>query len=158
MCAKAVVGEDLWSAKVRDNDLKSELLPMIEWDHRLRHGASIDTRYLGTRMNTWMDADIPNELTHCWSHFAAALRRTTALFSRLAERVTALDLTPLVPSASSLRSSTSSTCVKTSAHDTTPRGPRWNQCHRTAHLSQSGCSLNEWHSNKVVGASASVRR
>ena len=51
-------------------------------------------------MNTWMDADIRTELTQCWSHFdaedtAAALRRTTALFSRVAERVaTALDLTP----------------------------------------------------------------
>lgn len=100
MCAKAVVREELWSAKVRDNDLKSELLRVIEWDHRLRYGASIDTRYLGTRMNTWMDADIRNELTHCWGHFdavdtAAALRRTTALFSRLAERVAmALGLTP----------------------------------------------------------------
>lgn len=44
MCAKAVVRDELWSAKVRDNDLKGELLRMIEWDHRLRYGASIDTR------------------------------------------------------------------------------------------------------------------
>lgn len=100
MCAKAVVRHELWSAKLRDNDLKGELLRLIEWDHQMRYGPSIDTRYLGTRMNTWMDADIRHELTHCWSHFdaadtAAALRRTTALFSRLAERVaTALDLTP----------------------------------------------------------------
>jgi hypothetical protein len=49
-------------------------------------------------MNMWMDADIRSELLHCWSHFdaadtAAALRRTTALFSRLSERVAvALDL------------------------------------------------------------------
>ncbi|WP_425005022.1 aminoglycoside 6-adenylyltransferase [Mycolicibacterium sp. S3B2] len=98
MCAKAVVRDELWSAKLRDNDLKDELLRMIEWDHRLRYGASIDTRYLATRMNTWMDADIRSELSHCWSRFdaadtAAALRRTTALFSRLSERVaTALDL------------------------------------------------------------------
>ena len=54
----------------------------------------MDTHYLGTRMNTWMDADIRHELTHCWSHFdatdtAAALLRTTGLFSRLAERVAA---------------------------------------------------------------------
>ncbi len=85
---------------MRDNDLKGELLRVIEWDHRLRYGASVDTRYLGTRMNTWMDADIRNELTYCWGHFdaadtATALRRTTALFSRLAERVeAALDLPP----------------------------------------------------------------
>ncbi|WP_263995404.1 aminoglycoside 6-adenylyltransferase [Mycobacterium yunnanensis] len=49
MCAKAVVRDELWSAKLRDNDLKDELLRMIEWDHRWRYGASIDTRYLATR-------------------------------------------------------------------------------------------------------------
>ncbi|MFB1298522.1 aminoglycoside 6-adenylyltransferase [Mycobacterium sp. pW049] len=94
MCAKAIVRDELWSAKLRDHDLKGELLRMIEWDHQLRYGPSIDTRYLGTRMTTWMDADIRGELSHCWSHFdaadtAAALRRTTALFSRLSERVAA---------------------------------------------------------------------
>ncbi|WP_269087785.1 aminoglycoside 6-adenylyltransferase [Mycobacteroides abscessus] len=100
MCANAVVRDKLWSAKLRDNDRKSELLRMIEWDHQSRYGASVDTRHLGTRMNTCMDADIRNELTHCWSHFdagdtAAALRRPTGLFSRLAERVaTALGLPP----------------------------------------------------------------
>lgn len=73
---------------------------MIEWDHRLRCRASVDTRYLGTRMNTWMDADIRHALTHCWSHFdaadtAAALRHTTALFSWLGKRVAmALSLPP----------------------------------------------------------------
>jgi|KBSSwiStaDraftv2_1062776.scaffolds.fasta_scaffold111916_1 aminoglycoside 6-adenylyltransferase len=98
MCAKAIVRDELWSAKLRDNDLKGELLRMIELDHQLRYGPSIDTRYLATRMNTWMDADIRDELSHCWSHFdaadtAAALRRTTALFSRLSDRVaTALGL------------------------------------------------------------------
>ncbi|WP_263995405.1 hypothetical protein [Mycobacterium yunnanensis] len=45
-----------------------------------------------------MDADICLELSHCWSRFdaadtAAALRRTTALFSRVSQRVAAaLDL------------------------------------------------------------------
>lgn len=98
MCAKAVVRDELWSAKVRDHDLKTELLRMIEWDHQVRYGATIDTRYLGTRMNTWMDTDIRNELNYCWGHFNAhdttrALRRTMALFARLAQRLaTAFDI------------------------------------------------------------------
>ena len=38
MCAKAVVRDELWPAKIRDEDLKWNLLQMIEWDHRpLRH-------------------------------------------------------------------------------------------------------------------------
>lgn len=91
MCAKAVVREELWSAKLRDQDLKEELLRVIEWDHRVRYGATYDTRYLGVRMNSWMDADIRDELTGCWSHFdtadtTAALRRTVELFARLAAR------------------------------------------------------------------------
>jgi aminoglycoside 6-adenylyltransferase len=98
MCVKATVREELWSAKVRDHGIKDELLRVIEWDHQLRYGPTIDTRYLASRMNMWMDADIRDELSHCWSHFDAAdtsapLRRTTALFSRLSERVaTALGL------------------------------------------------------------------
>ena len=98
MCAKSVVRDEPWSAKVRDHVLKTELLRIIEWDHRVRYGAAVDTRYLGTRMSTWMDADVRDELSHCWGHFdaddtARALRRTTALFARLAQRVArALDL------------------------------------------------------------------
>ncbi|MUM18926.1 aminoglycoside 6-adenylyltransferase [Mycobacterium sp. CBMA271] len=91
MCAKAVTREELWSAKRRDEDLKEELLQIIEWDHLMRYGTSHDTHYLGTRMNGWMDADIRDELGGCWGHLdaadtAAALRRTVDLFARLATR------------------------------------------------------------------------
>ncbi|MFD6198804.1 aminoglycoside 6-adenylyltransferase [Mycobacteriaceae bacterium NPDC060252] len=91
MCAKAVVRDELWSAKLRDQDLKEELLRIIEWDHRVRYGTAHDTRYLGTRMNSWMDADIRDEVEGCWAHFDAddtvnALRRTVDLFARLSER------------------------------------------------------------------------
>lgn len=91
MCAKALVRDELWAAKFRDVDLKDQLLHMIEWDHRTRYGDDLDTRYLGTRMHHWMDADIRAELRDCWGHFdkndsAAALRRTVALYARLAER------------------------------------------------------------------------
>lgn len=98
MCAKSVVREELWSAKLRDQDLKEELLRIIEWDHLVRYGTAHDTRYLGTRMNSWMDADIRDELNGCWAHFDAedtvgALRRTVDLFTRLAMRTgSALEL------------------------------------------------------------------
>lgn len=71
MCAKAVVRDELWAAKFRDNDLKEQLLQMVEWDHRSRYGADYDTRYLGTRMNQWMDADIRQSLLGCWGHLDA---------------------------------------------------------------------------------------
>lgn len=93
MSAKGLVRGELWPAKLRDNDLKEHLLEMIEWDHRPRYGGSYDTRYLATRMNEWMDQDIRMELSSCWGHFdardsALALRRTVALYRRVAERTT----------------------------------------------------------------------
>ncbi|MBA0047218.1 aminoglycoside 6-adenylyltransferase [Mycobacterium sp. NPDC050853] len=91
MCAKAIVRNELWSAKLRDQDLKEELLRIIEWDHRVRYGTAYDTRYLGIRMNSWMDADVRDEINGCWGHFdagdtTAALRRTVDLFARLSAR------------------------------------------------------------------------
>jgi len=91
MCAKAVVRGELWSAKIRDNDLKDQLLEMIEWDHRARYGPDFDTRYLGTRMNEWMDADVRDALLTCWGHLDAAdtesaLRRSVELYATLATR------------------------------------------------------------------------
>lgn len=46
MIAKAIVRDEPWTVKLRDNDLKDELLRIIEWDHGLRYGASRDVRYL----------------------------------------------------------------------------------------------------------------
>ena len=91
MCAKAAVRDELWAAKFRDHDLKGQLLQMIEWDHRSRYGADYDTRYLGTRMNNWMDQDVRDELFGCWGHLdaadtASALRNTVKLFATVAER------------------------------------------------------------------------
>jgi aminoglycoside 6-adenylyltransferase len=91
MCAKSAVRRELWMAKVRDGSLKSELLRMVEWDHRARYGNDYDTRYLGTRMSAWMDADIQEELRQCWGRFdatdtARALMATVQLFARLSER------------------------------------------------------------------------
>jgi aminoglycoside 6-adenylyltransferase len=91
MCAKAAVRGELWMAKVRDGSLKAELLRMVEWDHRARYGNDYDTRYLGTRMSAWMDADIQTALQRCWGHFdaadtARAVIATVHLFARLSER------------------------------------------------------------------------
>lgn len=91
MQAKAIVRDEPWSAKLRDQDLKAELLRMVEWDHRARYGQNIDTRYLGTGMRQWMDADIQRALERCWAGLDAretttALLATTALYRTLAER------------------------------------------------------------------------
>ncbi|MBN6042189.1 aminoglycoside 6-adenylyltransferase [Amycolatopsis sp. 195334CR] len=91
MTAKAIVRDEPWSAKLRDQDLKEELLRMIEWDHRARYGPAFDTRYLGTRLRAWMDEDVQAELEQCWSGFGApeterALLATVTLYRRLAER------------------------------------------------------------------------
>jgi aminoglycoside 6-adenylyltransferase len=66
---RAIVRDETWSAKLRDQDLKAELLRMIEWDRRARYGGDFDTRYLGTRMRCWMDNDVHTELARCWSGF-----------------------------------------------------------------------------------------
>ncbi|UNX56136.1 aminoglycoside 6-adenylyltransferase [Georgenia sp. TF02-10] len=98
MQAKAIVRDEPWSAKLRDQDLKAELLRMIEWDHHAQHGAGLDTRYLGTRMRQWMDTDIQHALEHCWGGLdgddsTRALLATTELYRTLAERTaTALGL------------------------------------------------------------------
>jgi aminoglycoside 6-adenylyltransferase len=44
MCAKAVVRDEPWSAKVWDRDLKEQLLLLVEWDHWARYGAAVDVR------------------------------------------------------------------------------------------------------------------
>lgn len=91
MCAKCLVREELWMAKFRECSFMTELLKMIEWDHLGRHGPTFDTWYLGTHWREWMDTDIRDALTGCWSHFdapdsARALKHTIQLFSELAIR------------------------------------------------------------------------
>ncbi|WP_380161249.1 aminoglycoside 6-adenylyltransferase [Kineococcus sp. R86509] len=100
MCAKAVVRDEPWSAKIRDRDLKEQLLRLVEWDHRARYGAAVDVRFLGSRMREWMDPGVQRELEDCWGRFdgadtARALRACVRLFARLAQRLAARwDLEP----------------------------------------------------------------
>lgn len=92
MIAKAIVRDEPWSVKVRDNDMKTELLRAIEWDHVIRYGSERDVRYLGTRMRQWMDADVQQRLGECWASFdlldsRRALQASLALFSDLASQI-----------------------------------------------------------------------
>ena len=93
MTAKAIVRDEPWSAVLRDADLKTELLRMIEWDHAVRYGSSRDVRYLGTRMRQWMDPDLQARLDRCWASFGddsgTALLASLELFAELAERLAA---------------------------------------------------------------------
>jgi aminoglycoside 6-adenylyltransferase len=95
MIAKAVVRDEPWAAKVRDADLKAELLRLLEWDHCLRHGGARDVRHVGSGMRTWMDVDIQQRLDHCWAGFSVAeteraLTSTLGLFGEVATRVAGL--------------------------------------------------------------------
>lgn len=72
MAAKAIARNEPWSVKIRDGDLKSELLRMIEWDHLLRYAGSRDVRFLGTAMRQWTDAETQDRLEECWATFGLA--------------------------------------------------------------------------------------
>jgi aminoglycoside 6-adenylyltransferase len=112
MIAKAIVRDEPWSVKVRDNDLKTELLRMIEWDHVIRYNGRRDVRYIGTRMRSWMDADIQQRLDRCWASFdlsdsRRALLSSLDLFGELTTRIakaTGLDDFPHKPVRSEVRS------------------------------------------------------
>lgn len=95
MLAKAIVRNEPWSVKIRDADLKAELLRVIEWDHIIRYESTKDVRYLGTRMRQWMDEDIQKRLDECWASFnlndsRRALLISHLLFSEIASRVAIL--------------------------------------------------------------------
>jgi aminoglycoside 6-adenylyltransferase len=91
MEAKMIVRLEPWLAKLRDQDLKAQLLRMIEWDHRCRHGWDTDVWYGGKHIRQWADADVRAHLEACWAGFEpeeaiAGLRASMQMFERLAER------------------------------------------------------------------------
>jgi aminoglycoside 6-adenylyltransferase len=88
MEAKCIVRREPWKAALRDRDLKDELLKMIEWDHRGRHGWGYDTGHSGGHLRAWADEDILAALDDCWPDFSFqamtdALRASVALFDAL---------------------------------------------------------------------------
>lgn len=95
MCAKCLVRREPWAAKYRDWDLKVQLLQMITWDHKARHGWDYDTRYLGRHLHKWLDADMAGQLNACWGAFSeesmeGALLSSVDLFDRLSTRTAAM--------------------------------------------------------------------
>jgi aminoglycoside 6-adenylyltransferase len=91
MCAKCVVRDEPWQAKWRDWDLKSQLMRMIDWDHRARRGWNYDTWSRGKHLKKWIGADVLAELDACWAGFdrpstVRALRASVELFERLSSR------------------------------------------------------------------------
>jgi len=91
MQAKDIVRDEPWKAKVRDRDLKDELLEMIEWDHRVRYGSDFDTWHLGSHMRAWMYTNVQDALERCWAGFSlddgrGALLASIELFDRLCSR------------------------------------------------------------------------
>lgn len=94
MQARLIVRREPWLAKYRDWDLKSQLLRMMVWDHRCRHGWDCDTWYGGKHVNDWADADVRVALNSCWAGFAEdemvpALHSSMHLFQSLARRTAA---------------------------------------------------------------------
>lgn len=94
MCAKCVARDEPWMAKVRDWDLKQELLRMLAWDHRARHGWSYDTWHAGGHLREWMDPDLADAVSACWAGFPVAeagraLAASVSLFSMLGRRTAA---------------------------------------------------------------------
>jgi aminoglycoside 6-adenylyltransferase len=100
MWAKYLGRDDLWAAKQRDWDSKTQLLLMLEWDHKARKGGDYDTWYRGVHLRDWVDADLLDHIAACWSGFARpdalqALHASLALFDRLSTRTaTAFGITP----------------------------------------------------------------
>jgi aminoglycoside 6-adenylyltransferase len=97
---KAIVRDEPWAAKVREWEANSQLLQIIEWDHRSRYGWHYDTWYLGVHMRRWMDRDIQDALTACWAdlstdHMISAVSASVSLFDDLMVRTRdALGLEP----------------------------------------------------------------
>lgn len=101
MWAKYLARGDPWAAKVRDWDSKTQLLQMMEWDHKARKGWEYDTWHHGLRMRDWMDPELLPRLEECWSGFSPtdsvrALRASLDLFDALSTRTAvALGIEPI---------------------------------------------------------------
>ena len=100
MWAKYLVRDEPWAAKMRDWDTKSQLLTMLEWDHKARKGWDYDTWYNGTHLREWMDDDLVNAVEACWSGLSTldsirALRESLSLFDMVSTRTSiALEIEP----------------------------------------------------------------
>jgi aminoglycoside 6-adenylyltransferase len=90
--AKAVVRDDPWPMKVRDVELKEQLLQMLEWDFGVRNGWSERPPHNGSRIVSWASPDLADRISACWSDYSVpasidALRNSVALFTTVTQRV-----------------------------------------------------------------------
>jgi aminoglycoside 6-adenylyltransferase len=91
MSAKCIARREPWLAKYRDWDVKSNLLQMLEWDHKSRYGWAYETWYQGKHMTKWMDTELRDRLEACWANFsladsADALLASIELFDEITAR------------------------------------------------------------------------
>lgn len=89
---KYLYREDLWHAKFRDWTTKELLLRMLEWSQKSINGWDYDTKYLGVKMNKWVESSILKKLDNVFGHFDAqdswqALFATIRLFHDLSFQV-----------------------------------------------------------------------
>lgn len=73
-----VVRDEPWQAKLRDWDLKRELIRMMAWNHKARYGWSYHTWRDGKHLKRWLDSDILGRLDACWAGFASPDRSSSA--------------------------------------------------------------------------------
>jgi aminoglycoside 6-adenylyltransferase len=92
MESKLVARGDLWHAKFREFEQMGQLLRMIEWHHKARHGWDYDTWSLGKHFGEWAEPKIAAAIPACWAGYdgdelAAALTEAIVVFRSIAEGV-----------------------------------------------------------------------
>jgi aminoglycoside 6-adenylyltransferase len=92
MCAKHLARGDLWPARFRAYELEVQLLEMIGWAHRARHGWAAPIGHNGSRIAAWADDDIVTALAAytpgaSLNPMRSALQASQGLFGRLALEV-----------------------------------------------------------------------
>lgn len=92
--ARAIKREHLWFAKMRDRELKDNLLTMLEWHARALNSPDHDTWVEGRFLHQWADQKTQHELQAVFGEWRAesswsALWATLKVFRRLAREVAA---------------------------------------------------------------------
>lgn len=83
---------DLWTAKVRDKDVKKNLLEMLQWHHVARHNNNFNPRPYGREMHNWLEESLWGRLYGCYSGFdkessRVALNNTISLYREVTKQV-----------------------------------------------------------------------
>ena len=90
--AKQLLRGELWVAKMREYDIKSYLLQMIEWHEKIVFGGEYDTWHAGRFICEWADEDIQVALSKSFGRYDQidswnALLTTVDLFQKLSEEI-----------------------------------------------------------------------